>query len=282
MHADSAAVYDGTLFRLSVFKDTAFVRSINIEDSWEMPQVTADLVGFGPGRSPIFRGGGAIALGVAGPPRVYRDVWPVILYKRDGSSDRRVLSVPGTEIAVQLVRVGPLRGKGYQAEPRPFGRNGGIAVAQGHVIVVDTDVLGYDVYDTKGRLTTRVRANTPKVEVTKDQIEKWSSEQLRRYKSPEVRAVLADAFVDDVYPKEFPNIEPSIVVDADGRIWLTEYRRPGLENVTYWVFQLDGRTVGRAQLPVSFRLLDAGRDYVLGSWTDTDGIQSLRQYRLTR
>ena len=70
------------------------------------------------------------------------------------------------------------------------------------------------------------------------------------------------------------------MVDADERIWLGSFKRPGDREQTWWIFGVDGAMLGRVTVPASLTIMDAGSDYLLGVWRDADGMQTVRLYQL--
>jgi hypothetical protein len=50
----------------------------------------------------------------------------------------------------------------------------------------------------------------------------------------------------------------------------------------WWGFQADGTPIGSMRVPDAFELYEIRGSMVLGKWTDADGAESVRGYRLTR
>ncbi|MGH9204638.1 MAG: hypothetical protein ACRD2A_25700, partial [Vicinamibacterales bacterium] len=80
----------------------------------------------------------------------------------------------------------------------------------------------------------------------------------------------------------FPALDERVVDDAERRIWLGSYKRPGDKQQDWWIFTVEGAMVGRVTVPAALTVMDAGTDYVLGVWRDEDGVQTVRLYRLVQ
>lgn len=93
-----------------------------------------------------------------------------------------------------------------------------------------------------------------------------------------------------------PTVRPTVshmIADGDGQVWLRPFPAPsdgiGGEQeadssslVTWTVLSSRGDTRAQVQLPASFALTDVRDSLVAGVWTDEDGVESVRLYRLNR
>ena len=50
----------------------------------------------------------------------------------------------------------------------------------------------------------------------------------------------------------------------------------------YWILGPNGAMTGHLEGPPGFRIYEAGRDYVLGVYRDTDDVEHVRLYTLIR
>ena len=97
---------------------------------------------------------------------------------------------------------------------------------------------------------------------------------------------------DVPYPPTLPAFGPvselrwpsmrSLILDRDGNIWVMEYDRPGVDDVRWSVFDPSGVMLGTVDFPDGFVLLDVGRDYVLGHWTDELDVEHVQLYDLMK
>jgi hypothetical protein len=83
-----------------------------------------------------------------------------------------------------------------------------------------------------------------------------------------------------------------VVVDGERNLWLSNvelewFLSQGFARVTsgptaWRVFDATGRWLGTVPMPARFRPMEIGRDYVLGLWRDTEDVEHVRLYRLTK
>lgn len=71
-----------------------------------------------------------------------------------------------------------------------------------------------------------------------------------------------------------------VKVSPQGHLWV---RRPGPQDspVTWTIYDLDARAVGRITTPARFDIHEIGRDYLLGTGRDALDVEYIRLYRLT-
>lgn len=69
-------------------------------------------------------------------------------------------------------------------------------------------------------------------------------------------------------------------MDRAGRLWVRRYVLDDEAEAEWIVFGRTGQPVGRVRFPALFTFSDADRDWVLGRYTDGDGVQSVRLYTL--
>jgi hypothetical protein len=239
------------------------------------------LIGIDADGSPVVTKGGAIQLADSGPARITREAFPVVRYTRDGSPRRLIGRFPGHELEVSVIREGPATG-GFVKGPRLFGTGAAFAVVNGHLIVVDNESFQFDVVDTTGRLVRRViRASAPRP-VTSSHKAQWIEARMEAIRDSARREMLRRDYEASSHAPVFPALEARLVIDAQQRVWLGEYVRPGDREQHWWMFTVDGRMVGHVAVPASLTVTDAGTDYVLGVWRDEDGVQTVRLYRLAR
>jgi hypothetical protein len=74
----------------------------------------------------------------------------------------------------------------------------------------------------------------------------------------------------------------SLLVDAEGCLWVEDFQRPGVGLKSWTVFDAEGRPRTRLSLPASNRVLEIGSDYVMAIFEDALEVEYLRLYGLTR
>lgn len=74
----------------------------------------------------------------------------------------------------------------------------------------------------------------------------------------------------------------SVLLDAEGNLWVEHYPPPGEEHAKWDVFDGEGAWLGILTLPPRFEVREVGADYVLGVWIDDLDVEFVRQYGLIK
>ncbi len=75
----------------------------------------------------------------------------------------------------------------------------------------------------------------------------------------------------------------NLLVDEEGLLWAEVFRPMDDSTTNKWmVFKPNGRAIGTVDLPPLLEVLQIGRDFVLGRWTDSDRLEYVRRYSLRR
>lgn len=74
----------------------------------------------------------------------------------------------------------------------------------------------------------------------------------------------------------------SIELDAEGHLWVEQYRGPREAETVWHVFDQDGVFAARVRLPSRLRVLEIGDDWVLGVTRDDLGVERVALHRLDR
>jgi hypothetical protein len=83
-------------------------------------------------------------------------------------------------------------------------------------------------------------------------------------------------------PEHLPAFE-RLLVDDGGNLWVQRMAWPGAAVQAEWdVFDAEGQMLGTVRMPPGFRATQIGADFVLGVWTDDDGVEHVRMYGLTK
>jgi len=100
---------------------------------------------------------------------------------------------------------------------------------------------------------------------------------------PDLRSRLVEPLVSDERPiaEEFPAFG-HVMAGRDGRIWVSDYDRPGDDPRTQWLaFAADGAFACRALMPDVAQILEFGADYILVEDHDELGVERILQYSLS-
>ena len=82
-------------------------------------------------------------------------------------------------------------------------------------------------------------------------------------------------------PEHVPAFQ-TLMVDAESHAWLERYRLPWETESRWEVIDAEGRWLGQVAAPARLRLLQIGRDFVLGRHSDSLGVERVRVHALHR
>jgi len=275
---DLVGTYDFGQARYSVFSDSGFLRQVRLQSSSDVRFVEIQPLGVLPGGVIIVTGGRSVGLAAEGPPRQFRLVSPIVQFGADGAPGRVIGRYPGTEIEVTMVKNGPVAGSFANDIPL-FGRGSALGMSEGHIIVVDNERFQFDVVDSTGRMVRSVRRTVANQPVRPAHMQAYIRERVNAAR-PQFRESLRADLESRQHAPTFPALEARLIIDAADRIWLGEYRRPGDREQAWWIFTADGRMVGRVNVPLNLMIMDAGTDWVLGTWRGQDDVLTVRLYDL--
>jgi hypothetical protein len=148
------------------------------------------------------------------------------------------------------------------------------------------------VYSFDGKLQQVIRRRWTPVRVTRADIDAYVTEWSKRW----IRSTGAQAerekqdLRDDPYASEVPAFS-QFLIDRTGRLWVREAHladAPFAGNLatsplvpSVWsVFDRTGRWLGDVTMPARFMPTDIGADYVLGIARDSDGVETVVQFRM--
>ena len=160
---------------------------------------------------------------------------------------------------------------------RPFDSGNVIAVAGDRIFVSNTDRLAVNVHDARGRLVRVARIGEPSRSLAAGEYQRAVDSMLERVNDRSQRAVMREAFAKARRNEIAPAFD-GLVAGSDGGFWL--WRTASTRVVS--VIDSAGRWSGDAMLPEGFRPVEIGRDWVLGTWSDPDGIVHVRLHRVRR
>lgn len=221
-------------------------------------------------------------LGLDGPQQAGVHRWPVPIAVLASSMQGppRLLATMPREASLELpVTSG---GRGFVSSRPPFGPTLVVATGRRVVWIGDTatdSLRGFDV--ATGRVVARLRVPWPEVPVTRPLLNAERERRLARNRSKEAKAITARVFDGDYAPRTLPRYGAALV-DADDQLWVGAYPMPAAATVPWMVYDAAGRPIASVALPQRFRLFQAGRDWVLGSYIDEDDVETVRLYRLEK
>ena len=165
------------------------------------------------------------------------------------------------------------------------------------IYVATTDRYEIKVYDSDGTVFRIIRKQHPPEPITethRDQlISSRRENQTGNLVNSEVQYLLL-AMEESPLPETFPAFDPDdrddrgmrvgspLIVDADGNLWVLEYRLPGDRTPRWSEFNNGGRFLGEVVAPDGLRVTEIGADYVLGWWADEVEVPHVSMYSLIK
>jgi hypothetical protein len=168
---------------------------------------------------------------------------------------------------------------GVSGYDRPFASDPQSAV--GRDAFYHSDGASYEIrrFTPDGALETIIRRRSDPLPVTDEDVRSHREQLLEGVAGP-ARARL-ERFLAAVPIPEHKPAHGRMLVDAAGNLWVVR-TRPAADQPFRWdVFGPEGAWLGTVDLPPRFRLLEAGRDYVLGvSYAPETNVEQVRVYRV--
>ena len=92
-----------------------------------------------------------------------------------------------------------------------------------------------------------------------------------------------DAFLSVVPMADALPVHDAGLIDSEGLRWVQGARWEGaLPDPPWEVFTAEGRLLGELYMPPRLRVMEIGRDYVLGVWTDGNDVEYVHRHALYR
>jgi sugar lactone lactonase YvrE len=106
------------------------------------------------------------------------------------------------------------------------------------------------------------------------------AEERRQWMRDMIRGMGGQIEADVEIPATMPAYG-SFLIDAEGNLWVEEYRIRG-EQPSWAVFNPDGRFLGTVDVPADGEIFEIGSDYVLGVWLDEADVEQVKSYGLEK
>ncbi len=199
----------------------------------------------------------------------------------DGQVQDSLGSVAGPDTWVQT-----FRGASFSAVvvgSIPFSRSPETAVGPDLFYSGEGERFQIAAYTTQGRLERLIRWTRQNRPVTPEDIENWRRGQLAGPQDDNMRRRFEAEFAE--LPLPIPSQMPahgSLRLDAEGNLWVQEYRAPGEFHTRWIVFDNVGRLLGVVEGPDRFFAHEIGADYILGTRTDELDVEHVERYRLLK
>lgn len=204
---------------------------------------------------------------------LYRDSLRFVVYSANGTEWSVLGYLPGYE------RFGYEFQGSLRMGRLPFAREP-VAVAHGrHFYCASGDAYEIRIYSGK-QLSLIIRRQESDRRLSPEDIATDVSLRMAAApKDPAVRQAWQRSFDEVPYPSQVPAIN-RILVDDVGRLWVRAYSHPQ-DTVAKWsIFDLDGRWVQDAWLPIELHVLDVGTADIIAVWKDEFDVERVGVFKI--
>ncbi|HEY0018148.1 MAG TPA: 6-bladed beta-propeller [Longimicrobium sp.] len=273
LRGDSIAAWDSRLRRVSVLDPSGrLAREVTLDGLGLFPRFKGMLDDGSFVLAAGLRPGAAAPTGAA----ARRDSVTYLRFGPNGALLDTVGRFPGAEM-VTLPSTGAMT-----MEQVVFGRDFHLVAGQDRFYAADDDHYEVTEYRPPNTPVRRIRKPHEEVRVSAGDLARVR-EQSRDVSGvpPQLRAQLARRNPDVPHRPTLPAFE-SLLLDAEGYLWV-EYPRVTRAEASRWdVFDREGRWVTTVATPGGYQVLQVGRDFVLGTARDSLDVEHVRLYRLAR
>jgi hypothetical protein len=270
---DTVVVWDERLKRLSFFTAAgAFSRSVQAANANGMFPKAVGL--FGDHTLALDPGPNIMAM-MQGERGIRRDSVTLHRLGPDGSRAGSLARYAGNEVHVAD------RATGFAWNDPPFARQSFAVVMGDRLYVGDSGSGEITLYSREGTRETVLRSPHVAWRVRPEDVEKYKAAQLAMIEEPERKREMETTLEESPVP-EFAPAFGALLVDADQNIWVQAYPRPSEESVRWAVIGQDGITRASVEIQRAVKVLEIGRDYVLGLRRDDLGVEKIEMYALHR
>lgn len=270
IRGDSLAVWDGTQGRLTVY-DSAGALGRMLQ-----PPFAA---GYAPDVAAVFAGGGMMAQAgsnaraMLSRSGVYPDSAGFTALAADGSPLRTLGRFAAGEVYIVH------QGGGVGWSTLPFGRELLHAGGPDAFYLADSGTNRITVWSPSGRLLRTLAGPFAPRAVSGGDLRRLRGERLGEISDPVRRAVVARALARAPVPRRMPGMG-ALAVDADGRLWVQEFPRPGSDDAPWAVLGADGRVAARVRMPRRWWIYEIGRDYLLVGDRGENDVEQVKLFAL--
>jgi hypothetical protein len=161
----------------------------------------------------------------------------------------------------------------------PFRVDPSTAVSKSSVFITKGSTALVREYDERGCLKRVITIAGELRPIPPGEYERWIDWGAARVSDPSLARRL---YASLPKPRGLPAWQ-KLLVDAQGYLWAEVFRAQGDSTSYQWnVFTPEGRSFGTLELPPQLDVMQVGADFLLGRWTDADGLEYVRRYSLKR
>ena len=136
-------------------------------------------------------------------------------------------------------------------------------------------------FDALTAKRTTVRLPDPPVALTRSVIESARAREVASARSQSARDLVALKYAANHLPRNQPVFE-DLIPGYGEELWVQRFTDEPSAPGRYVVVAGHGMPMARVSVAPGFRLTDVGRDYIVGIHRDTDGVEAVRVYALSR
>jgi hypothetical protein len=199
----------------------------------------------------------------------------VLAFPATDASANTIHSLPGIEYGIIDAGQGP--GTMYP----PFGRRVVYALTGNGLFIGNQERFAVREYSSNGNLQSIVRGPTTDLAITPADLDDLRRALMLNTPTDDPAATQFIEQYLSTYPR--PQNRPAygrILVDAAGRLWISEYYHQFETPVRWAILDFDERNAASLTVPERFEIYDVGVDYVLGRWRDEIGVEYVQLYAL--
>ena len=156
-----------------------------------------------------------------------------------------------------------------------------VAAGSNRLFIAHSGAFDVRALDPRSAQELRIRLASEPQPVEGSEHERWNAAYLAEEVTPPLWKEVREQVVKGARAPEVRPAHGEVFADRDGNLWVSQWRPPGdTSAIAWWVFGLDGALRATIETPARWRLLDAGRGYVLALEHDEYGVAYVRMYRV--
>ena len=164
-------------------------------------------------------------------------------------------------------------------EGRPLGKVSGVALSAGYVYVGSADSAFVDLYRTDGTFITLLSIGVERRRPTERHYEHSIAMQVAGGGTVEFRREWHQRLREIPMPEYMPAYT-GLFTDDIGMLWVV-VSVPGDSATQLRALDREGTLLRDVYLPADTRVLEVGRDYIIGAYEDADGEPHVAMYTMT-
>ncbi len=179
--------------------------------------------------------------------------------------------------------IGSLEGSGPDSRPSliPFGKTPLATVTPDRFYFAEGGTYEIEVYESSGGLVGLIRLEHRAVPIQRQHVDQYVDMVAANAPDADMARAMRQHLLRLPVPDAFPAIG-ALQGDNMGYLWVADYTPPNEPKSTWNIFDPAGVLAGRVSLPSRVYPLEIGRDYLLGTYRDEDGVEYLHLYPVAR